>query len=238
MTDHPVAETHDAWLAARRELLVEEKELTRLHDRIAAERRALPWRKVEKDYRFDGPEGPDLPFSALFGGKRQLLVYHFMFAPEWDEPCKSCAFWADGFSGVGRHLEARDTRLVAASRAPREKLAATAKRLGWTFPWYSAGDGPFNYDMHVSFHPDQVFGGGVVRYNYAPLTTTETDLPGISAYIQEPDGAIYRTYTAYSRGLDILNPAYQLLDLTALGRQEEDLPRPMAWVRLNDEYGS
>lgn len=237
MTDHPVAATHDAWLAARRELLIEEKELTRLRDRIATERRALTWRKVEKDYRFDGPEGPDLPFAALFAGKRQLLVYHFVFAPQSDEPSRASAFWADGFSGVGPHLEARNTRLVAVSRAPREKLSAAAKRLGWTFPWYSAGDGPFNYDMHVSFRPDEVFEGGVVRYNYGPFVTKETDLPGISAYIHEPDGAIYRTYTAYARGLDLINPAYQLLDLTALGRQEEGLAHPMAWVRLHDEYG-
>lgn len=238
MTDHPVAATHDAWLAARRQLLIEEKELTRLRDRIAAARRALTWRKVEKDYRFEGPEGSDLPFAALFGGKRQLLVYHFVFAPESDGPSPTCAFWADGFNGVGPHLEARNTRLVAVSRAPREKLAAAARRLGWTFPWYSAGDGPFNYDMHVSFRPDEVFEGGVVRYNYAPLVTNQTDLPGVSAYIQEPDGAIYRTYTAYARGLDLINPAYQLLDLTPLGRQEDGLARPMAWLRLHDEYGS
>ena len=237
MTDHPVA-AFDDWLAARRQLLIEEKELTRLRDRIAAERRAVPWRRIEKDYRFDGPEGPDAPFASLFGGKRQLLVYHFMYAPEWDAPCKSCSFWADGFNGVGPHLAARDTRLVVVSRAPREKLEATAKRLGWTFPWYSAGDGPFNYDLHVSFKPDQVAGGIAVRYNFGPLVTNQTDLPGISAFIHEPDGAIYQTYSAYARGLELINPAYQLLDLTALGRQEEGLARSMSWVRMHDEYGA
>jgi predicted dithiol-disulfide oxidoreductase (DUF899 family) len=236
MTEHSVA-AFDDWLAARRELLAEEKELTRLRDRVAAKRRALPWRRIEKDYRFAGPEGADLALSDLFGGKRQLLVYHFMFAPEWEKPCKSCSFWADGFNGVTQHLAARDTRLIAVSRAPREKLEAAARRLGWTFPWYSSGDGPFNYDLHVSFRPDEVASGIAVRYNFGPLVTTMTDLPGVSAFTKEPDGAVYQTYSAFARGLDALNPAYQLLDLTALGRQEEGLARPMAWVKLHDEYG-
>ena len=158
-----------------------------------------------------------------------------MFAPDWEKPCKSCSFWADGYNGVTAHLAQRSTRLVAVSRAPREKLAATAKRMGWTFPWYSSDDGDFNYDFHVSFRPDQVE-AGAIRYNFTPTTTKMTDLPGISAFIKEPDGAIYRTYSAYARGLDALNPAYQLLDITALGRQEDDLPYPMAWVKLREDY--
>lgn len=237
MADHAIVNL-DEWLAARRMLLLEEKELTRLRDRIAAERRALPWRKVEKDYRFDGPEGSNLTLSDLFGGKRQLIVYHFMFSPEWERPCKNCSFWADGYNGVTAHLGQRDTRLVAVSRAPRPKLEATAKRLGWTFPWYSSGDGPFNYDFHVSFRPGEVAGGGMVRYNFSPTVTTMTDLPGVSAFIREPDGSVCQTYSAFARGLDALNPAYQLLDITALGRQEEALPTPMAWVRLHDEYSA
>ena len=124
------------------------------------------------------------------------------------------------------HLAARDTRLVAVSRAPREKLEATAKRMGWTFPWYSSGDGDFNYDFDVSFLPEYTAGEGAVRYNFASIETRMTDLPGISAFIKEPDGAVYRTYSAYARGLDMLNPAYQLLDLTALGRQEDDSALP------------
>ena len=190
MTDHPVA-TMDEWLAARRLLLAEEKDLTHLRDRISADRRALPWLKIDKDYRFDGPEGSSLPFGDLFGGKRQLIVYHFMFAPDWEKPCKSCSFWADGFNGVDPHLAQRNTRLVAVSRAPLAKLQATAKRLGWTFPWYSSGEGDFNYDFHVSFRPEQV-ADGTIRYNFAPTTTKMTDLPGISAFIKEPDGTIYR----------------------------------------------
>jgi predicted dithiol-disulfide oxidoreductase (DUF899 family) len=234
MTDRPVV-TLDAWLAARRRLLDEEKELTRLRDRLSRERREMPWLKIEKDYRFDGPEGQNLGLGDLFSGRRQLIVWHFMFAPDWEKPCKSCSFWADGYNGVTAHLEARDTRLVAVSRAPREKLEATAKRMGWTFPWYSSGEGDFNYDFHVSFHPEQL-ADGAIRYNFAPTQTRMSDLPGISAFIREPDGAVYRTYSAYARGLDMLNPAYQLLDITALGRHEDDMPFPMAWVKLHDEY--
>ncbi len=234
MTDHRVA-TLDEWLAARRGLLAEEKDFTRLRDQLSAKRRAMPWLRMDKDYRFDGPEGQNLALADLFGGRRQLIVYHFMFAPDWEKPCKSCSFWADGYNGVTQHLAQRDTRLVAVSRAPLAKLEATAKRLGWSFPWYSSGEGAFNYDFHVSFHPEQV-ADGTIRYNFAPTQTRMSDLPGISAFIREPDGAVYRTYSAYARGLDMLNPAYQLLDITALGRHEDDLPFPMAWVRLHDEY--
>jgi predicted dithiol-disulfide oxidoreductase (DUF899 family) len=236
MSDHPVV-TLDAWLAARRSLLAEEKELTRLRDALSRKRRDLPWVKIVKDYRFDGPEGENLALGDLFGKRRQLIVYHFMFAPEWENPCKSCSFWADGYNGVTAHLEARDTRLVAVSRAPRAKLEATAKRMGWTFPWYSSDDGDFNYAFDVSFRPEFLMGEGALRYNFAAFEPKTTDLPGISAFVKEADGSVCRTYSAYARGLDALNPAYQLLDITALGRHEEDLPWPMAWVRLRDEYG-
>jgi len=234
MLDHPVA-TEDEWLAARRALLAEEKDFTRLRDQLSARRRAMPWLRIDKDYRFDGPEDSNLTLGDLFGGRRQLIVYHFMFGPDWEKPCKSCSFWADGYNGVTRHLAGRDTRLVAVSRAPLAKLEATAKRMGWTFPWYSSGEGDFNYDFHVSFHTEQV-ADGTIRYNFAPTQTKTSDLPGISSFIRRSDRAIYRTYSAYARGLDMLNPAYQLLDITALGRQEGDLPYPMAWVKLHDEY--
>ena len=236
MTDHPVV-TLDAWLVARRSLLEEEKELTRLRDALSRKRRELPWVKIVKDYRFDGPEGENLALGDLFGKRRQLLVCHFMFAPEWERPDKSCSFWADGYNGVTAHLEARDSRLVAVSRAPRARLEATAKRMGWTFPWYSSNDDDFNYDFDVSFRPEFLMGEGVLRYNFAAIEPKTTDLPGISAFVKEADGSVYRTYSTYARGLDALNPAYQLLDLTALGRQEDDLPSPMGWVKRHDEYG-
>jgi predicted dithiol-disulfide oxidoreductase (DUF899 family) len=236
MNNHPVV-TPDAWLAARRALLAEEKELTRLRDALIRKRRDLPWVKIRKDYWFDGPEGKNLALGDLFGGKRQLIVWHFMFAPDWQKPCKSCSFWADGYNGVTEHLAARGTRLVAVSRAPREKLEATATKMGWTFPWYSSDDGDFNYDFDVSFHAEFTMGEGALRYNFEAIEPPTTDLPGVSAFIRQADGAVYRTYSAYARGLDALNPAYQLLDITALGRQEDDLPSPMAWVRLHDEYG-
>jgi predicted dithiol-disulfide oxidoreductase (DUF899 family) len=160
-----------------------------------------------------------------------------MFAPEWDGPCEKCAFWADGYNGLGAHLAARDTRLVAVSRAPIEKLKAAADRMGWTFPWYSSGESDFNYDFHVSFHPGDLM-EGPVRYNFVPVQTQMTDFPGVSTFVKEPDGAVFRTYSAFARGLDALNPAYQLLDMTAHGRQEEDQGRPMTWVHLHDDYGS
>jgi predicted dithiol-disulfide oxidoreductase (DUF899 family) len=233
VTDHPTA-TYDDWLAARRQLLTEEKDFTKLRDQLSAKRREMPWLTIDKDYLFDGPEGENLTLGDLFGGRRQLIVYHFMFGPDWEKPCKSCSFWADGYNGVTSHLAQRDTRLIAVSRAPFAKLEATAGRMGWTFPWYSSGEGDFNYDFHVSFRPEE--GGSTSRYNFAPTQTKMTDLPGISSFIKEPDGAIYRTYSTYARGLDMLNPAYQLLDITALGRHEEELSFPMAWVKLHDEY--
>ena len=234
MSDHPVV-TPDAWLAARRSLLEEEKELTRLRDALSRKRRELPWVSIVNDYGSTDRRGKIFPSpTCLANGANSSS---FMFAPEWEKPCKSCSFWADGYNGVTAHLEARDTRLVAVSRAPRAKLEATAKSMGWTFPWYSSGDGDFNYDFDVSFRPEFLMGEGVLRYNFAAIEPRTTDLPGISAFVKEADGAVYRTYSAYARGLDPLNPAYQLLDLTALGRQEDDLPSPMAWVRLHDEYG-
>jgi predicted dithiol-disulfide oxidoreductase (DUF899 family) len=223
------------WLEARKQLLAEEKEFTQQRDALSARRRALPWVAVEKAYRFEGPEGP-ASLGDLFGGKSQLVVYHFMFGPDWEKPCKSCSFWADGYNGMGAHLAARDTRLVAISRAPLAKLQDRAKRMGWTFPWYSSGGDDFNYDFGVSFRPEELATGSV-SYNYRTQAILMSDLPGFSAFVR--DGAdTYHTYSCFSRGLDMLNPAYQILDLTALGRQEDGLPNPMSWVRLRDEYAA
>jgi len=231
MSNHAVVSQAD-WLKAREQLLAREKEFTRLRDALSARRRELPWVKIDKDYRFEGREGV-VSLADLFGDRKQLVVYHLMFAPDWDKPCKSCSFWADGYNGTVPHLAARDTRLVAVSRAPPPKLQATAERMGWTFPWY-ASDGEFGHDFGAVFRDDEI-ASGAVSYNYRMQPIKMHDLPGFSAFVRE-DGAIYHTYSCYSRGLDMMNPAYQLLDLTALGRQEEGLPNPMAWVRRHDEY--
>jgi predicted dithiol-disulfide oxidoreductase (DUF899 family) len=234
MTDHRIV-SRDEWLEARKQLLGEEKEFTRARDALSAKRRALPWAKIEKDYRFRGPEG-EASFGDLFGKYKQLIVQHFMFAPEWEKPCKSCSFWADGFNGIGAHLAQRDTRLVAVSRAPLAKLDARAKKMDWTFPWYSSEGSDFNYDFDVSFRPEES-SRGPVTYNYEQRDTKTTDLPGISTFVRD-GGDIFHTYSCFARGLDMMNPAYQYLDLTALGRQEENLPFAMAWVKLRDEYAA
>lgn len=234
MTDHRIA-SRDEWIEARKQLLMQEKEFTRARDALSAKRRALPWVKIEKDYRFHGPEG-EASLSDLFGARKQLIVQHFMFAPEWEKPCKSCSFWADGYNGVVAHLNERDTRLVAVSRAPLAKLEARAKKMGWTFAWYSSQGSDFNYDYDVSFRPED-FSRGPVTYNYEKRETKMTDLPGISTFVR--DGAdVYHTYSCFARGLDMMNTAYHYLDLTPLGRQEDDLPFAMAWVKLRDEYAA
>jgi len=233
MLDHYVA-TREDWLAARKALLEEEKEFTRARDALSVKRRALPWVKIDKPYGFEGPGGA-LSLGDLFGPERQLIVYHFMFAPDWEKPCKSCSFWADGFNGAVAHLAERDTALVAVSRAPLAKLETRKRKMGWSFPWVSSGDGDFNYDFSVSFR-DEDLAAGKATYNYAAKQGTMKDLPGISAFVKDDGGVVYHTYSCFARGLDMMNPAYNYLDLTALGRQEEGLPFPMSWVRLRDEY--
>jgi predicted dithiol-disulfide oxidoreductase (DUF899 family) len=235
MVDHPIV-SREEWLGARKALLAEEKEFTRLRDELSAKRRALPWMRVDKTYRFDGPTGA-ATLGDLFGSRKQLIIQHFMFAPDWEKPCKSCSFWADGYNGIVSHLEQRDTRMVAVSRAPRAKLEAMARRMGWTFPWYSSEGGDFSYDFEVSFRPEDL-ARGPVSYNYAPREMKGTDMPGISAFVRGEDGAIYHTYSCFARGLDMMNAAYHYLDLTALGRHEDDLPFSMSWVRLHDEYAA
>jgi predicted dithiol-disulfide oxidoreductase (DUF899 family) len=220
------------WLAAREALLAAEKDFTRQRDELARLRRDMPWRRVEQDYVFDGPNGPE-SLGDLFAGRSQLIVYHFMFAPEWERGCKSCSFWADHFDGVIPHLNARDATLVAISRAPREKLAAQAARLGWRFRWLSSGGTGFNYDYDVSFERP-----AEGRYNYQPRTGNMTDLPGFSVFAKDAGGAVYHTYSCYARGIDMLNETYNLLDILPKGRDEAGLPFPMAWVRLHDEYAA
>ena len=232
MENHEVV-SHEEWLAARRQLLAEEKEFTRLRDRLSQQRRDLPWERVDVDYVFEGAGGRET-LSQLFDGRHQLAVYHFMLAPDWQEGCKSCSFWADNFNGIDPHLRQRDVSFLAISRAPWPKIDAFKKRMGWTFKWVSSFGNDFNYDYRVSFRSEQS-SSGEIYYNYAPRKTAMEELPGISVFYKDDDGTIFHTYSCYARGLDMLNGAYHWLDLTPKGRDETG-PHKMAWVRLHDEY--
>jgi len=235
MTDHQVV-TPKEWGEARKHLLAKEKEFTRLRDQLSQTRRDLPWVRVTKQYVFDGPGGKQT-LGQLFNGHSQLVVYHFMFAPDWEDGCRGCSFWADNFSGIVPHLNQRDVTFVAISRAPLAKLQAFAKRLGWNFKWLSSAGNDFNYDYNVSFTPESLAGGSAI-YNYAANKMNMTELPGISVFFKDADGNVFHTYSCYARGLDMLNTAYHYLDLVPKGRDEAGLPHAMAWVRLRDQYGS
>jgi len=230
--DHPEIVSRDAWIAVRKAFLAKEKEFTRQRDRLSAERRALPWVKVDKAYVFDAPGGKE-SLADLFAGSSQLLVYHFMFGPDWAEGCPSCSFWADNYNGAAIHLKHRDVQLVAISRAPIAKLEAYRKRLGWTFKWVSSEGNDFNRDYHVSFTPEEM---ETAYYNYEPRGFGSSEAPGISVFFKDADGTIFHTYSCYARGLDMLNGTYHLLDLVPKGRDEAGLPHPMAWVRRHDRY--
>ncbi len=232
MESHKVV-SREEWLTARSQLLAAEKEFTRLRDRLSQQRRDLPWLLVDKHYVFEGPTGRE-NLSQLFAGRHQLAVYHFMLAPDWDEGCKSCSFWADNFNGIDVHLQQRDVTFLAVSRAPLAKIEAFKRRMGWTFKWVSSFGSDFNYDYHVSFRPEQSASKEAV-YNYAPRKTTMEELPGISVFYKDDAGKIFHAYSCYARGLDMLNAAYHWLDLVPKGRDETG-PHKMAWVRLHDEY--
>jgi predicted dithiol-disulfide oxidoreductase (DUF899 family) len=234
MTDpHSVVSTQE-WIAARKELLAREKEFTRVRDELNAQRRSMPWERVDKRYVFQTDAGP-MTLAELFGDKHQLVVYHFMFAPDWQAGCKSCSFWADNFNGITAHLEQRDIRFVAISRAPLSKLQAFAKRLGWSFPWVSSGETDFNFDYHVSFSPEDQ-AAGKATYNYERLESSNDEWPGISVFYKDDHGAVFHTYSTYSRGIEMVNAAYQWIDLVPKGRDEANLPFSMSWLKLHDEY--
>ncbi|HEY1794377.1 MAG TPA: DUF899 domain-containing protein [Opitutaceae bacterium] len=220
-----------AWLKERMKLLEAEKKLTRRKDAVARRRRALPWVKVGRRYLFDGPRGR-VSLADIFRGRSQLIVYHFMFAPGEKEPCRSCAFWTDHWDAAIPHLQRRDTTLAVISRAPLRELNAFRRRMGWKFDWYSCGDSGFNHDFGVSFSPEELR-AGPVTYNYRRRRFDDdlNDLPGISAFYRE-GRSVYHTYSAFSRGIDGLNGTYNLLDITAKGR-DEDPERPMRWVRYH-----
>lgn len=226
--------SNEEWLAARKGFLAKEKEFTRLRDELSRQRRELPWVKVEKTYVFDGPNGKE-SLSDLFAGRGQLIVYHFMFGPDWNEGCPSCSFWADNYDGIVVHLQHRDVSLVAISRAPLEKLEAYKKRMGWSFEWVSSFHNDFNRDYQVSFTPEEQ---KTAVYNYKPEGFGSSEAPGISVFAKGEDGQIFHTYSCYARGLDAFNGAYQLLDIVPKGRDEQGLPYPMAWVRRHDKYES
>ena len=228
--------SRDEWLEARKQLLIKEKEYTRLGDRLSEERRRLPWVRVEKEYIFDGPAGKE-SLAALFAGNSQLAVYHFMFRPDWDAGCPHCSFWADNFNGIDIHLKHRDVTLIAISHAPLHKLEAFKRRMGWTFKWVPAGENGFNYDYCVSFTPEQV-GKGENYYNYRVTRISSSEMPGISTFYKNPQGEIYHTYSAYARGLDTINGAYRWLDLMPKGRDEAAMTFKQSWVRHHDRYGS
>ncbi len=232
-TPYPQIVARADWLSARKELLAKEKELTRHRDAVNAERRRLPMVRIDKDYIFDGPTGK-ARLLDLFGDRRQLIVYHFMYGPDWNEGCPSCSFWADNFEGISIHLAHRDATLVAISHAPYEKLAAYRRRMGWTFPWYSSYGSDFNFDFQVSYTPEQVESGNA-EHNYR-RTKVLAELPGISVFYRDETGDVYHTYSTYARGLDMLNGAYHYMDLLPKGRDEAELPWTMAWLRRHDQY--
>ena len=223
--------SHEEWLKAHQAHLAKEKAFTRQRDELARERRALPWERVEKDYVFEAPEGR-VTFADLFAGRGQLLVQHFMFGPDWNEGCPSCSFWSDNFNGIDAHLAHRDTSFVVVSRAPIAKLEAYRKRMGWTLRWVSSLGNDFNFDYGVSFKPNEE----ALKYNHETMAPYGEETPGLSAFRRGEDGAIYRTYSTYARGLDVLNGTYHLLDATSKGRDEEGLSFSMAWVRRHDQY--
>jgi predicted dithiol-disulfide oxidoreductase (DUF899 family) len=220
------------WTAARLAFLEKEKAFTRARDELSAARRALPWEKVETSYLFDGADG-SVSLGDLFRGHSQLIVYHFMFGPDWEAGCKSCSFWADNFERIVIHLNARDTNLVAIARAPYERLAAYRKRMGWTFAWVSSFGNSFNHDFAVSFTPEDLAKGANI-YNFGTQKFGIDEAPGISVFAKEGD-AVYHTYSTYARGLDMLNGAYHLLDLVPKGRDESETGN-MGWLRRHDEY--
>ena len=233
MQPHKIV-SREEWLEARKAHMAHEKEYTRARDRLSEERRALPWVKVDKAYVFDGPAGKQT-LAHLFAGRSQLVVQHFMFAPDWTEGCKSCSFWADNFDRIIVHLNQRDVSMVAISSAPLPKLAEYQKRMGWSFKWLSAGGNGFNRDYGVTFSASEREAGRPL-YNFGTITFRGPEAPGISVFYKNEAGDIFHTYSAYSRGLDALNGAYQLLDIVPKGRDEDGLSYPMAWVKPRDKY--
>lgn len=233
MTRHKIV-SREEWHQARQEFLAKEKAFTRLRDELSQQRREMPWTKVEKAYLFEGPSGQE-SLADLFAGKRQLIVYHFMYGPDWgDRGCPSCSFWADNFNGIDGHLAQRDAALLAVSLAPLAKINQYKTKMGWNFKWVSSYGSDFNYDYRVSFMPESI-AEGTASYNYKTRDSAD-EAPGISVFYKDEDGTIYHTYSTYARGLDMLNGAYHYMDLLPKGRDEAGLPWSMAWLNYHDLY--
>lgn len=230
---HPVL-PRDRWLAQRQALLARERELTRLADQVARERRALPWVRVDTPYVFDTPTGPRT-LAELFGPHRQLLVQHFMLGPGWEAGCPSCSFMADHLGGALPHLAARDVAVALVSRAPIDQIERFRQRMGWALTWVSSQRNEFNHDFQVSFTPEAL-ATGEVFYNYAKRPFPQTEAPGISVFIKDDSGAVFHAYSTYGRGVEAMMGTYHLLDLTPRGRDEDQLPFTMAWIRHHDRY--
>jgi predicted dithiol-disulfide oxidoreductase (DUF899 family) len=230
--EHKVVSAKE-WVKARKQLLVKEKKFSKARDEMNRQRRALPWVKMEKEYIFHGPKGKET-LADLFEGKSQLVVYHFMFGPGWGDGCPHCSFWADHYDGVTKHIDAKDISFVVISRAPLKEIMPFKKRMGWQFKWVSSNGSDFNFDLDVSFTPEQIKNGTAV-YNFAPLEMDIDEREGASAFYKDSKGDVYRTYSTYARGIDLLNTTYNFIDLTTKGR-DENPERSQDWVRYHDEY--
>jgi predicted dithiol-disulfide oxidoreductase (DUF899 family) len=235
MMQHRIV-SREEWLAARRQHLAGEKELTRLRDRLSAERRELPWVRVEKTYHFDTPEGRKT-LAELFDGRSQLVVKHFMFGPGWKEGCVGCSFEVDHIEGALVHLKQRDVTWIAVSRAPLAEIEAFRRRMGWRFRWASSHGSDFNYDYRVSFTPQEI-ASGKVDYNYEPCHFQAEEMSGISVFYKDEAGQVFHTYSTYGRGAEELLGTYMVLDLTPKGRNETGPNFDLSdWVRHHDRYG-
>lgn len=229
----PKIVSREEWVEVRKAHLVREKEFTQMRDRLSQERRELPWVKIEKNYAFDGPNGQET-LSDLFDGRSQLLIQHFMYGPDWAEGCPSCSFWADGYDGFVVHLAHRDVTMVSVSRAALDQIDAYKKRMDWRFKWVSSLNSDFNHDFNVSFTPEEM--AGEVYYNYQLGKFPANEAPGVSVFYKNDSGEVFHTYSCFGRGLDILNGAYNYLDLVPKGRDEGELSYSMAWLQRHDEY--
>ena len=233
LDNHQIVSKNE-WIEARKVLLKKEKEFTVLRDQLSQQRRDMPWVAVDKEYVFDGPNGKE-SLSGLFDGRSQLIVYHLMYDPTWDAACQSCSFWADNFNNIIVHLNQRDVTMIAISKAPYSKIDAYKKRMGWNFKWVSSFDTDFNFDYYVSFTPEEL----VMKkafYNFISQDPRTSQREGVSVFYKDTMGRIFHTYSAYERGIDILNNTYNYLDLVPKGRDEDGYEFPMTWVRRHDEY--